>query len=337
MYSIKKYSWINYYIFIFILHILGVGGLAIAAINYPALWGLGILAYTLGLRHAFDADHISAIDNTVRKLIHQSHSAYGVGFYFSLGHSTVVLLMSVLTIFSVNWVKQRLPIFQQFGSIIGSITSITFLLVVAIFNIFVLIGLIKLLTKVKMQKKQLNVNSIPAVKGLFSKLLQPLFKLINHDWQMYPIGFLFGLGFDTATEIMLLALTAQSSQKDIPIICILVLPILFMSGMNLMDTTDSIIMSGAYRWAFRSPLKKLYYNILMTTISIIVAVSIGIVELLQLARHIFNLNNSFWRRLQLLNFNAIGIGIVSLFIIIWAIAAIRWQNSLAHRPLNNKN
>lgn len=324
--------WLPYYGFISTLHLLGFTLLLLTAERYPAFWGLGFLAYTLGLRHAFDADHISAIDNTVRKLVQQKEPSYGVGFWFSLGHSTVVLVMSLAVTLSVKWALHHMPAFQKIGAVIGTTVSGLFLMIVAIFNIFVLISLFKTRQNVKQaNREESQMNELLLSRGFLSRLWQPLFKIVKRSRQMFPIGFLFGLGFDTATEITLLALTAQSSQKNISILGLMALPILFTAGMNLLDTTDSVMMANAYQWAFKAPLRKLYYNITVTFVSVIAAVSIGIVELLQVAKTLFKFNGVFWLWVQKIDLNWLGFGLVGIFLVMWGTAYLIWRLTKQNR------
>lgn len=324
--------WLPYFGFITGLHLIGITFLILAARQYPPFWGQGFLAYTLGLRHAFDADHISAIDNTVRKLVQQKKPSYGVGFWFSLGHSTVVLVMSLAVTISVKWATQHMPMFQKIGGVIGTTISGTFLLVVAAFNVLVLINLFQSLPSMRRSpNKSAKMDDLLLSRGLLSRLWKPLFKVVNQSRQMFPIGFLFGLGFDTATEITLLSLTAQSSQQNIPVYGLMALPILFTAGMNLLDTTDSIMMANAYQWAFKAPLRKLYYNIIVTTVSVVAAVSIGFVELLQVVRATFKFNGSFWSWVQGVNLNWLGFALVALFVALWGLFYLIWKATRQRR------
>ena len=213
---------------------------------------MGILAYTLGLRHAFDADHIAAIDNTVRKLLQQRRDPVGVGFYFSIGHSTVVFLMAVLLGISVKWAKSELPYFQEVGGTIGTLVSGFFLVLIGVLNLIILISLIKLFSQLRHQHVKEEVDALLEARGFITRFIGPYFKVISRSWHVLPLGFLFGLGFDTASEIALLALSSGASQQAISFIGILSLPILFASGMSLLDTLDGIVMKSAYNWAFQS-------------------------------------------------------------------------------------
>ncbi|KRL37902.1 HoxN/HupN/NixA family nickel/cobalt transporter [Liquorilactobacillus uvarum] len=304
------------------LHVIGIVLLLIAGFHSPSFWGMSFLAYSLGLRHAFDADHIAAIDNTVRKLVQQNKKTYGVGFYFSLGHSTVVFLMAIVVSISVKWAKVKLPFLEAVGGRIGSLVSGSFLIVIALFNLLILISMYKSLEKMKQGKFDENkLNELLLSRGFLARLLAPLFKCIDHSWQMYPIGFLFGLGFDTATEIALIALSASAAQSSISGLGIIALPILFAAGMNLMDTTDSVMMSGAYNWAFDTPVRKVYYNLTVTTVSVIAAFVIGGIELLQVVTSMTNVKS--W--VQNIDFNYLGYILVFAFIAMWGCAYLIWK------------
>ncbi|KRL01120.1 HoxN/HupN/NixA family nickel/cobalt transporter [Liquorilactobacillus capillatus] len=304
------------------LHIVGIVLLLIAGFHSPSFWGMSFLAYSLGLRHAFDADHIAAIDNTVRKLVQQNKRTEGVGFYFSLGHSTVVFLMAIVVSISVKWAKVKLPFLEEIGGRIGSLVSGSFLILIALFNLLILISMYKSLEKMKQGKfDEDKLNKMLLSRGFLARLLAPLFKCINHSWQMYPIGFLFGLGFDTATEIALIALSASAAQSSISSIGIIALPIIFAAGMNLMDTTDSVMMSGAYSWAFDTPVRKVYYNLTVTTVSVIAAFVIGGVELLQVITSMVNVKS--W--VQDIDFNNLGYILVVGFIVMWSCAYLIWK------------
>ncbi|QYH52379.1 HoxN/HupN/NixA family nickel/cobalt transporter [Liquorilactobacillus hordei] len=315
-----------YYLASLGLHLIGITLLFMAAAKHPSFWGLGLLAYSLGLRHAFDADHIAAIDNTVRKLIQQDKKSYGVGFYFSLGHSTVVFLMAILVSISVKWAKLKLPFLEIVGGRIGSLVSGSFLIAIAAFNFLVLISLYRSLKSMKDGSVDEDIlNNILMSRGFLARILKPFFKCINRSWQMYPVGFLFGLGFDTATEIALIALSASTAQSGIPTLGIIALPVLFAAGMNLMDTTDSVMMSGAYTWAFDTPVRKAYYNLTVTTISVIAAFLIGAIELIQVATSMAHAQGGIWTWIQNIDFGWLGYGLVLMFLAMWLIAYGIWR------------
>ncbi|MFT8390699.1 MAG: HoxN/HupN/NixA family nickel/cobalt transporter [Sporolactobacillus sp.] len=338
MKKILKKDWFPYYCGTLVIHIIGFSFLFIASARSPFLLGLGILAYTLGLRHAFDADHIAAIDNTVRKLIQQKKKPQGVGFYFSLGHSTVVFLMAVALGLSVSWAEKHLPLFEQIGGIVGSVISGAFLILIAVFNLFILFDLEKMFRKLKRHEfDQQKFEDLLLSRGFLAKLFGPLFKLVNSSWQIYTIGFLFGLGFDTATEVALLALSAGAAKSNLSMIGLLALPILFAAGMNVMDTTDSVMMSGAYTWAFDTPVRKVYYNLTITSASVLAAVCIGVVELLQVAATVLNLKGNFWSWLQRIDFNWLGYALVILFIGFWGLSYFIWKHFQIEQRWNQSN
>lgn len=319
-------SWLPYILIVILLHVVGFSALWIVGKAHPIIVGMGLLAYTLGLRHAFDADHIAAIDNTVRKLIQQRKNPIGVGFYFSIGHSSVVFLMAVLLGISVKWAKQELPHFQDIGGTVGTIVSGTFLLLIGILNLIILVSLIKLFIKLRHQYiENEKIDELLAARGFITRFVGPYFKLISKSWHVLPLGFLFGLGFDTASEIALLALSSGASQQALPFIGILALPILFAAGMSLLDTLDGIMMKSAYNWAFLNPIRKIYYNITITAISVIAALIIGSIELLQMTADKLNLNNAFWSNVQAIKFDYLGYILVALFIIAWLISTLVWK------------
>lgn len=321
-----KLSWLPYVTIVVILHIIGFSFLWIAGKDHHLLFGMGILAYTLGLRHAFDADHIAAIDNTVRKLLQQRRDPVGVGFYFSIGHSTVVFLMAVLLGISVKWAKSELPHFQDIGGTIGTLVSGFFLVLIGVLNLIILISLIKLFSQLRHQHvNEEDVDALLEARGFISRFVGPYFKVISRSWHVLPLGFLFGLGFDTASEIALLALSSGASQQAISFIGILSLPILFASGMSLLDTLDGIVMKSAYNWAFFNPIRKIYYNITITAISVVAALIIGVIELLQIMAEKFDFKGRFWDFIQAIQFDYLGYILVGLFLITWLISTLIWK------------
>lgn len=322
----SQWSWLPYVSIVCLIHIIGFVCLWIAAKDAHILLGMGLLAYTLGLRHAFDADHIAAIDNTVRKLLQQRKDPAGVGFYFSIGHSTVVFIMAVLLGISVHWAKSQLPHFQEIGGTIGTIVSGVFLLLIGILNLIILVSLVKLFTKLKEQKvSHQELDQLLDSRGFFTRFIGPYFKLINQSWHVLPLGFLFGLGFDTASEIALLALSSGASQHAISFIGIISLPILFAAGMSLLDTLDGILMKSAYNWAFLNPVRKIYYNITITAVSVIAALIIGMIELLQIMGDKFHFQGAFWQLVQSMKFDYIGYILVAVFILTWFISTLIWK------------
>ncbi|AJY76705.1 HoxN/HupN/NixA family nickel/cobalt transporter [Paenibacillus beijingensis] len=334
--SYPRSSWIGYPIVIVMLHVIGVAGLAYAASSSAAFWGLGLLAYTYGLRHAFDADHIAAIDNTVRKLTEQKRNPLGVGFYFSLGHSSVVFLLVLGIALSIKWIQNEMPLMQDIGGVIGMSVSGLFLILIGLLNLAILIQLLRMFRQMRVEKLDTEqLNHLLESRGLFARLFRPLFRFIGRSWHVYPLGFLFGLGFDTATEIGLLAVSATAAQASVPLAGILSLPILFAAGMSLMDTADGFLMSKAYDWAFMTPLRKMYYNITVTAISVAAALVIGVVELIQVAADKLNLQSPFFRWISDIDFSMMGYVLVGLFILAWIVSILVWKKmKLEQRFMN---
>lgn len=292
--------------------------------DYPVLLGTAFLAYTFGLRHAVDADHIAAIDNVTRKLMQQGKRPIGVGLFFSLGHSTIVFGLSVVIALTSVAIKNRFGSFESIGGIIGTSVSAFFLLAIAIANIIVLTSVYRTFQHVKQggQFVDEDLNLILGNRGFFGRIFRNLFRLIGQSWQMYPIGFLFGLGFDTATEVGLLGISATGAAKGLSIWSILVFPTLFTAGMALIDSTDSILMLGAYGWAFAKPIRKLYYNMTVTFVSVLVALLIGGIEALGLIGDKLNLHGVVWNAIGSLNdnFGMVGFVIIGVFVASWAVS-----------------
>ncbi len=308
-------------IFIWLLALLVFG-------RSPTLLLLAVTAYTFGLRHAFDADHISAIDNVTRKLMQEKQRPIGVGFFFSLGHSTIVIVMTILIAVAAVAV-QNFDQMKAIGELIGTAVSSIFLLLIAVINIVVLVDIYRTFHHVKNggEYDDQTLDESLNKRGLMGRFFRPLLRMTNRSWKMYPVGVLFGLGFDTATEIGLLGIAATTAGKGIPIASILIFPALFTAGMSLMDTTDSILMLGAYGWAFVNPMRKLYYNLNITLISVIVALVVGGIEALSIIKDQFGLSGGFWNVLGTLsdNFGLIGIVIVLLFMTSWLISTITYK------------
>src|ERR1700726_2234137 len=256
--------------------------------------GIGLTAYTLGLRHAFDADHIAAIDNTTRKLMNDGQRPLGVGFFFSLGHSSVVFGLALLIAFGlkavIGPVEQDSSALHHYTSLIGTSVSGVFLYLIAIINVVILVGILRVF--VQMRRGQYDEDELEAQlnnRGLLNRLLGRFTKSVSASWHMYPIGLLFGLGFDTATEVALLGISAAAAAKGLSVVAMAVFPVLFTAGMTLVDTTDGILMVGAYGWAFIKPIRKLYYNLTITFVSVVVALIVGGIEAVGLLRDRFNL------------------------------------------------
>ncbi len=310
-----------------LLHLLGWGLFIYYSRHNPALTGLGTLAYTFGLRHAFDADHIAAIDNTTRKFLQDGKRLLGVGFFFSLGHSTIVFSLAAGLAIAAKTVNSTIPIFQDYGGYIGASVSGTFLWVIGILNLLVLLDILRIYRQMKSASydtQRLEERLVD--RGFMNRFFVGRFaSKIKASWQMYPLGVLFGLGFDTATEVGLLAVAAGVATHHVPFLAVISLPLLFAAGMSLMDTADGAFMSQAYGWAFSNPIRKIYYSITVTSLSVAVALAIGTIELLQVLSTKLNLETGFWSFLNNLDFGTIGYGVVGLFVATWAISVIVWK------------
>ncbi|HUN57275.1 MAG TPA: HoxN/HupN/NixA family nickel/cobalt transporter [Candidatus Binataceae bacterium] len=295
--------------------------------RFPTMAGLGALAYGLGLRHAFDADHISAIDDTTRFLLQKGRRPLAVGFSFSLGHSTIVLLMTIALAFAAKTVRTMMPSLESYGAIIGASVSGIFLWLIGILNLLVLVGIVRIWRQMKAGTySHENLEELLARRGLTRRVLGGrLQNLISHSWQMYPVGMLFGLGFDTASEIALLAIAAGAASQAVPTLAVISLALLFASGMSLMDTADGIFMVKAYGWAFSSPLRKIYYNLSTTSLSVVIALLIGSVELLQVMATELKLHGRVIDALGALDFESLGYLIVALFVLWWAGSVGLWK------------
>jgi high-affinity nickel-transport protein len=292
--------------------------------------GIGLTAYTLGLRHAFDADHIAAIDNTTRKLMNDGQRPLGVGFFFSLGHSSVVFGLALLIAFGlkaiIGPVEQDSSALHHYTSLIGTSVSGVFLCLIAAINVVILVGILRVFAR--MRRGEYDEDELEEQlnnRGLLNRVLGRFTKSVTASWQMYPVGLLFGLGFDTATEIALLVLAGTSAAAGLPWYAILCLPVLFTAGMCLLDTIDGSFMNFAYGWAFSSPVRKIYYNITITGLSVAVALVIGSVELLGLFAGQLGWRGAFWNWINNLDLNAVGFVVVGMFVFTWAIAVLVWR------------
>ena len=292
--------------------------------------GIGVTAYTLGLRHAFDADHIAAIDNTTRKLMSEGKRPLGVGFFFSLGHSSIVFALSALFAFGLRLLNGEVTgshsALHVTTNLIGTGVSATFLFIIAAVNLLVLLGIVRVFRDMRRglfdeAELEQRLNS----RGLMSRLLGRLTNTVRESWQMYPVGLLFGLGFDTATEVALLFLAAGAAGAGLPFYAILCLPILFAAGMSLLDTVDGSFMNFAYGWAFSKPVRKVYYNITVTALSVAVALAIGLVEVLGLLTSELALHGGFWDWVAGVNINTLGFVIVGVFLGTWLVALGIWR------------
>jgi high-affinity nickel-transport protein len=292
--------------------------------------GIGLTAYTLGMRHAFDGDHIAAIDNTTRKLMADGKRPMSVGFWFSLGHSTIVFALAFLLSLGVKAlvgpVKDDNSGLHHYTGLIGTSVSGTFLLIIAIINLIILVGILKVFRDMRRgvfdeDTLEEHLNN----RGLMNRILRPIMKSITRPGQMYPVGVLFGLGFDTATEVALLVLASAGAAGGLPWYAILSLPILFAAGMCLFDTIDGTFMNFAYGWAFSKPVRKVFYNITITTLSIVVALFIGGLEAIQVLAGQLNLTGGLWDFANNFNLNTAGFIIVGLFVATWVIALSIWR------------
>jgi high-affinity nickel-transport protein len=315
------------YGFVGALHLLGWGLYLHYAAHYPQLVGLGFVAYMFGLRHAFDADHIAAVDDTVRFMLQKGKKPLGVGFFFSLGHSTVVLALAIGIAFAATAVKAHLPQLKELGAVIGTSVAGTFLWIIGILNLMVLLDILQIWrTASSGTHNHAHLEELLQKRGLLNRLFGGrLQKLMNHSWQMYPLGVLFGLGFDTASEVGLLAMTAGASAGNLPVPAVLCLPVLFAAGMTIMDTTDGVLMSKAYNWALLNPLRKIFYNITTTGLSVAVALLVGTIELLQVLIGTLKLRGDFFDFITDLNFGMLGYLIVAMFLLAWGLSVGIWK------------
>jgi high-affinity nickel-transport protein len=319
------------------LHVVGFGLLAIAADQGFSLAGggvfgfaLGVTAYMLGVRHAFDADHIAAIDNTTRKLVSEGQRPLSVGFFFSLGHSTVVLGLAVLLAVGIRGlsgaVEDDTSALHQITSAIGPTVAGSFLVLIGILNLIILIGVVRIFLRMRegrydeeQLEEQLNA------RGLANRFYGRATRAVKKPWQMYPLGVLFGLGFDTATEIALLATAGAAAAGDLPLYAIVSLPILFAAGMSLFDTLDGAFMNFAYGWAFFKPVRKVFYNLTVTALSVIVALIIGSISLISVLADKFSVTGGMIGFIAGIDLDHVGYAIVATFILAWGIALAVWR------------
>jgi nickel/cobalt transporter (NiCoT) family protein len=314
-----------------VLAVLNLGAWAWALSMFwdrPALMGVAVLVYGLGLRHAVDADHIAAIDNVTRKLLQERQQAVAVGFWFAIGHSTVVILVTTAVIAAASNLK-AFEAYREAGGTLSTIVSAVFLLIVAAMNFMILSTIVRAIGRVR-QGEIVDDGALDlmfAGRGPLSRLFRPLFRCVSRAWHMAPLGFLFGLSFDTATEVTLFGLSATQAGQGVPLHAALVFPLLFAAGMSLLDTTDGVMMVGAYRWAFVKPLRKLYYNMTITLMSIAVALFIGGVEIGALAVRRFELRGFLadWALALNENFNALGFALIGVFAGAWALSFVLFR------------
>ena len=323
--------------FIVFLHVLGWGLLIYASTQHFNLGsgkmlgvGTGVLAYTLGMRHAFDADHIAAIDNTTRKFMSEGKRPMSTGFFFSLGHSSIVFALTLILGLGVralgSQVRNSNSGLHHYGGLIGTIVSGSFLYLIAILNLIILVGIVRLF--VQMRQGTFNDAELEKhldARGFMMRFFGRFARSVDAPWKMYPVGLLFGLGFDTATEVAFLVLAGSSVAAGLPIWALLSLPILFAAGMSLLDTIDGSFMNFAYGWAFSKPVRKVYYNIAITGLSVFVALYIGTLELAQVLTTQLKLRGGLWNYAANFNINAAGFTIVGIFVGVWAIALLYWK------------
>jgi len=293
---------------------------------HPLLLGTAFLAYGFGLRHAVDADHIAAIDNVTRKLMQEGQRPTAVGLFFSLGHSTVVIAASVAIAATAASFRGRLDSLHAIGGIVGTLVSSGFLLAIAAMNFCVFVSVFRHVRALRAGHActEGQLDALLANRGVLVRLVRPVFRIITRSWHMYPLGLLFGLGFDTATEISLLGISATEASHGLPIWSILAFPALFTAGMSLVDSAESLVMMGAYGWAFGTPMRTLYYNMAITLLSVLVAVVISAIEALGLIHQRLDLQGAFWRAIDALNgqFGLLGFAIVATFAALWAASAL---------------
>lgn len=299
--------------------------------HFPVLLGTALLAYSFGLRHAVDADHIAAIDNVTRKLMQEGKRPVAIGLMFSLGHSTIVVVGASAIAGTAMALQHRVDAIRHVGTVVGALVSACFLFMIAIVNLVVLRSIYTTFVHVRRGGAYVDedFDMLLGGRGFLSRIFRPMFRMISRSWHMYPLGLLFGLGFDTATEIGVLGISAAEASKGLSFWSILVFPFLFAAGMSLIDTTDNILMLGAYGWAFVKPIRKLYYNMTITCISVIVALVVGGIEALGLLAEQFDLKGPFWAAVIKLNdnFGTLGYFIIGLFALSWIVSIVvyKWQ------------
>jgi len=310
---------------------------AIVLADRPALLGTAFLAYVLGLRHAVDADHIASIDNVVRKLMQEGKQPLSVGLFFSLGHSLAITLAVAGIAAAAVALSGSFADLRAIGSVIGTGASAFFLLAIAVINLVILRGVWRSFRAARRGEPvaEHELDALLSGRGLLARLFRPLFRMVSRSWQMFPVGFLFGLGFDTATEITLFTVSASQASGGMSFGTVMIFPALFTAGMTLVDTTDSVLMVGAYGWAFLNPLRKIWYNLTITAISVVVALVIGGLEALGLLADKLALEGAFWRGIGALNDGLANFGylVVGIFLASWAVSYLiyRWQG--LDRPL----
>jgi len=312
-----------------LLHVLGFGLFLYYLPRDPALAGLASLAYTFGLRHAFDADHIAAIDNTTRKLLQDGQRPMGTGFFFSLGHSTIVFSLTAVLAIAASSFGSSIHTLQAYGSTIGTSVSGAFLLLIGLLNLLVLLEIVGVFRRMKRGVyDEQDLEQALLNQGFLSRvLLKRVGSKIDKSWKMYPLGVLFGLGFDTATEIALLAVAAGVATHHVPFLAVMSLPLIFAAGMSLMDTADGAFMSHAYGWAFSSPVRKVFYNMSVTSLSVAVAWMVGGIELLQVLAAKLSLHGGVWEFVEGIDLGQLGYLVVALFVSTWLLSLTVWKTA----------
>ncbi len=322
---------VGIYVLLILANVAAWAWALVAFRDYPLLLGTAMLAYAFGLRHAVDADHIAAIDNVTRKLMQEGKRPVTVGLYFSLGHSTVVVALSIAIALTATALQSGFDTFKTVGGVVGTSVSALFLFAIAFANVLILISIYRTFRVVKRGGRfvEEDLDLVLANRGLLGRLFRRFFTAVRQSWQMYPLGLLFGLGFDTATEVGLLGISATQASQGLSIWSILVFPALFTAGMTLIDTTDSVLMLGAYGWAFVKPIRKLYYNLTITAVSVVVAVLIGGIEALNLIGDQLGLSREtgFWGVIGELsdNFGMLGYLIIAIFVFAWLVSYLVYR------------
>ena len=319
---------VRLYAFLVVFNVVAWGLVLIAAASYPILLPTAFLAYTFGLRHAVDADHIAAIDNSTRKLMQDGQRPVAVGLFFSLGHSTIVVALSIVIAVSAGLVSD-VPTLRSAGGLIGTAISATFLLAIGLINLVVLLDIYRMFRKVSAGGgyDEQSLEDYLSNRGLLARVFRPALRMIRKSWHMYPLGVLFGLGFDTASEVALLGLAATSGASHVPVWYIILLPAVFAAGMSLVDATDGVLMLGAYGWAYVKPIRKLYYNLNITLVSVLIAFVIGGIEALNVIGAELGLSGGIWGVAGKLDMGVLGAAIVGLFLVSWVVSTLvyRWK------------
>jgi high-affinity nickel-transport protein len=313
------------------LHVAGFFILLVLVIPHGAFgFGIGITAYMLGLRHAFDADHIGAIDNTTRKFMSEGQRPLSVGFFFSLGHSTIVFVLGALVVFGVRGiggeVKDDGSALHQATGVVGPVVSGSFLVLIGVLNLVILANVLGIFRRMRRGDfDEAELEEELSSRGFMNRFYGRATRAIRKPWHMYPLGVLFGLGFDTATEVALLVIAGGVAASGLPFYAIICLPILFAAGMTLFDTIDGAFMNFAYGWAFSKPVRKVFYNLTITGLSVAVAMIVGSVELLSVLANELRLSGGLWDFVSHVDLNVVGYAIAGLFVLTWAVALAIWR------------